>query len=151
MRSNLDPLEQHSDHEIWEVLNKCRLAEIVRQDKRLLDTPVAEDGENWSVGQRQLVCLARALLQKRSILVLDEATASIDTETDNVMQKTIREETSRCTVITIAHRIPTIVDSDLVLVLDQGEIAEYDSPQRLQHDGSSAFSKLVNEFLRRSL
>nr|GFB84423.1 putative ABC transporter C family member 15 [Tanacetum cinerariifolium] len=133
-----------------EVLNKCRLAEIVRQDKRLLDTPVAEDGENWSVGQRQLVCLARALLQKRRILVLDEATASIDTETDNVMQKMIREETSRCTVITIAHRIPTIVDSDLVLVLDQGEIAEYDSPQRLQHDGSSAFSKLVNECLRRS-
>ncbi|KAL4573872.1 hypothetical protein LXL04_020693 [Taraxacum kok-saghyz] len=151
MRTNLDPLEEHSDFEIWEVLNKCRLADIVRQDKRLLDTPVAEDGENWSVGQRQLVCLARALLQKRSILVLDEATASIDTETDNVMQKTIREETSRCTVITIAHRIPTIVDSDLVLVLDQGEIAEYDSPARLQRDGSSAFSKLVNEFLRRSL
>ncbi|XP_076893063.1 putative ABC transporter C family member 15 [Bidens hawaiensis] len=151
MRSNLDPLEQHSDHDIWEVLNKCRLADIVRQDKRLLDTPVAEDGENWSVGQRQLVCLARALLQKRKILVLDEATASIDTETDNVMQKTIREETSRCTVITIAHRIPTIVDSDLVLVLDQGKVAEYDSPMRLQQDGSSAFSKLVNEFLRRSL
>lgn len=149
MRTNLDPLEQHSDREIWEVLIKCRLAEIVRQDKRLLDTPVAEDGENWSVGQRQLVCLARALLQKRKILVLDEATASIDTETDNIMQKTIREETSRCTVITIAHRIPTIVDSDLVLVLDQGEVAEYDSPGRLQRDGSSSFSKLVNEFVRR--
>ncbi|XP_023761109.1 putative ABC transporter C family member 15 [Lactuca sativa] len=151
MRTNLDPLEEHSDCEIWEVLNKCRLADIVRQNKRLLDTPVAEDGENWSVGQRQLVCLARALLQKRSILVLDEATASIDTETDNIMQKTIREETSRCTVITIAHRIPTIVDSDLVLVLDQGEVAEYDSPARLQEDASSAFSKLVNEFLRRSV
>ncbi|XP_071714451.1 putative ABC transporter C family member 15, partial [Rutidosis leptorrhynchoides] len=151
IRTNLDPLEQHSDHEIWEVLNKCRLAGIVGQDKRLLDTPVAEDGENWSVGQRQLVCLARALLQKRKILVLDEATASIDTETDNIMQKTIREETSRCTVITIAHRIPTIVDSDLVLVLDQGRVAEYDSPARLQQDSSSAFSKLVNEFLRRSL
>ncbi|KAL8241671.1 hypothetical protein R6Q59_011973 [Mikania micrantha] len=151
MRFNLDPLEQHPDDEIWEVLKKCRLADIVRQNKRLLDTPVAEDGENWSVGQRQLVCLARALLQKRKILVLDEATASIDTETDNVMQETIREETSRCTVITIAHRIPTIVDSDLVLVLDQGKVAEYDSPARLQRDGSSAFSKLVNEFLRRSL
>nr|XP_043627774.1 putative ABC transporter C family member 15 [Erigeron canadensis] len=150
MRTNLDPLEQHSDLEIWAVLHKCRLADIVRQDKRLLDTPVAEDGENWSVGQRQLVCLARALLQKRKILVLDEATASIDTETDNVMQKTIREETSRCTVITIAHRLPTIVDSDLILVLDQGEIAEYDSPARLQSDSSSAFSELVNEFLRRS-
>ncbi|MFS7994681.1 putative ABC-type xenobiotic transporter [Helianthus anomalus] len=156
MRFNLDPLEQHSDHEIWEVLNKCRLAEIIHQDKRLLDTPVAEDGENCSVGQRQLVCLARSLLQKHEILVLDEATASIDTETDNVMQKTIREETSRCTVITIAHRIPSIFDSDLVLNLLNfigytEKVVEFDSPTWLQRDGPSAFSKLVNEFLRRSL
>ncbi|KAJ0037798.1 hypothetical protein Pint_23652 [Pistacia integerrima] len=150
VRTNIDPLEQHSDQEIWEVVNKCHLLEIIRQDQRLLDAPVAEDGENWSVGQRQLVCLARVLLKKRRILVLDEATASIDTATDNVIQETIREETSRCTVITVAHRIPTVIDNDLVLVLDEGKVAEYDSPAKLLESNSSSFSKLVGEFLRRS-
>ncbi|XP_038694117.1 putative ABC transporter C family member 15 isoform X2 [Tripterygium wilfordii] len=150
MRHNLDPLQQHSDQEIWEVLNKCRLAEIVRKDARLLDAPVEEDGENWSIGQRQLVCLARMLLKPRRILVLDEATASIDTATDNVIQQAIRKQTSRCTVITVAHRIPTVIDNDLVLVLDEGKVVEYNSPLQLLDDSSSSFSKLVAEFLRRS-
>ncbi|KAB1207771.1 ABC transporter C family member 3 [Morella rubra] len=150
VRSNLDPLQQHSDQEIWEVLIKCHLAEIVKQDQRHLDAPVAEDGGNWSVGQRQLVCLARVLLKKRRILVLDEATASIDTATDNLIQETIREETKECTVITVAHRINTVIDNELVLVLDEGNVVEYDSPAKLLADSSSSFSKLVSEFLRRS-
>ncbi|PPD68765.1 hypothetical protein GOBAR_DD34358 [Gossypium barbadense] len=150
VRTNLDPLQQHTDQEIWEVLNKCHLVDIVRRDQRLLDAPVAEDGDNWSVGQRQLVCLARVLLKKRRILVLDEATASIDTATDNVIQETIRKETCRCTVITVAHRIPTVIDNDLVLVLDKGMIVEYDKPKILLEDRSSWFSKLVAEFLRSS-
>ncbi|CAI9093273.1 OLC1v1028738C1 [Oldenlandia corymbosa var. corymbosa] len=150
IRSNLDPLQQCSDPEIWEVLHKCHLADIVKRDKRSLDTPVAEDGENWSVGQRQLVCLARALLQKRRILVLDEATASVDTVTDNIIQKTIRAETNKCTVLSVAHRIPTVIDNDLVLVLGEGKVVEFDSPARLLEDKSSAFSNLVGEFLRRS-
>lgn len=151
VRANLDPLGERSDQEIWEVLNKCQgLATVIKQDQRLLDAPVAEDGENWSVGQRQLVCLARVLLQRRRVLVLDEATASVDTATDNLIQKTIREETSECTVITIAHRIPTVMDNDLVLVLDQGKIIEYDTPAALLSDSGTAFSKLVKEYMNRS-
>ncbi|RLM92913.1 hypothetical protein C2845_PM08G15310 [Panicum miliaceum] len=143
VRSNLDPLQQHRDAEIWEVVRKCRLEEIIREDNRLLGAPVVEDGGNWSGGQRQLVCLARVLLMKRKILVLDEATASVDTATDNIIQRTIRQETKSCTVITIAHRIPTVIDSDLVLVLGEGRILEYDSPNNLLRDESSAFSKLA--------
>ncbi|XP_071925966.1 putative ABC transporter C family member 15 [Coffea arabica] len=150
VRNNIDPSQLCSDQDIWEVLHKCHLAEIVKQDQRLLDAPVAEDGENWSVGQRQLVCLARALLQKRRILVLDEATASVDTATDDLIQKTIRAETSRCTVLTVAHRIPTVIDNDLVLVLGEGKIIEYDTPAQLLENNSSAFSNLVTEFLKRS-
>ncbi|XP_022944933.1 putative ABC transporter C family member 15 [Cucurbita moschata] len=150
MRTNLDPLQQHTDQEIWEVLRKCRFAEIFKTDQTVLEAPVAEGGENWSVGQRQLVCLARVLLKKRRILVLDEATASIDTATENIIQETIREETKGCTVITVAHRIPTVIDNDLVLVLDEGKVVEYDKPSRLLENSSSSFSKLVAEFLRRS-
>ncbi|KAJ4810045.1 Multidrug resistance protein ABC transporter family isoform 1 [Rhynchospora pubera] len=150
VRTNLDPLQEYSDADIWEVLCKCHLEEIVKGDDRRLDAPVVEDGGNWSVGQRQLICLARALLMKRKILVLDEATASVDTATDNFIQKTIQQETSNSTVVTIAHRIPTVIDSDLVLVLEAGKILEFNSPQNLLQDNSSAFSKLVMEYWGRS-
>ncbi|XP_074281279.1 ABC transporter C family member 3-like isoform X2 [Silene latifolia] len=151
IRENLDPLLEHSESEIWEVVNRSdKLAAILRQDHRLLDAPVSEEGKNWSVGQRQLVCLARALLQRRRILVMDEATASVDTETDNLIQKTIREDTGECTVITVAHRIPTVIDYDLIMLLDQGRIVQYDSPAELLKDSSSAFSMLVKDFQNRT-
>ncbi|KAL3531179.1 hypothetical protein ACH5RR_010501 [Cinchona calisaya] len=150
IRGNLDPLEEHSDQEIWQALDKSQLGEIVRQKEQKLDTPVLENGDNWSVGQRQLVSLGRALLKQARILVLDEATASVDSATDNLIQKIIRTEFDNCTVCTIAHRIPTVIDSDLVLVLSDGRVAEFDTPARLLEDKSSMFLKLVSEYSSRS-
>eukprot|EP00257_Ricinus_communis_P020115 XP_015579276.1 ABC transporter C family member 5 [Ricinus communis] len=150
IRGNLDPLEEHSDQEIWQALDKSQLGETVRRKEQKLDTPVLENGDNWSVGQRQLVSLGRALLKQARILVLDEATASVDTATDNLIQKIIRTEFKNCTVCTIAHRIPTVIDSDLVLVLSDGRVAEFDTPARLLEDKSSMFLKLVTEYSSRS-
>jgi len=107
---------------------------------------VSENGENWSVGQRQLVCMGRALLKQTRILVLDEATASVDSATDQLIQHTLRSEFRHCTVVTVAHRIPTIVDSDNVLVLDNGRVVEHDTPQALLQDPSSFFSKIFLEY-----
>ncbi|KAK1355887.1 ABC-type xenobiotic transporter [Heracleum sosnowskyi] len=142
IRANLDPLSEHSDSEIWQALDKSQLGEIVRHKEQKLDAPVLENGDNWSVGQRQLVSLGRALLKQARILVLDEATASVDSATDNLIQKIIRTEFKDCTVCTIAHRIPTVIDSDLVLVLSDGRVAEFDAPARLLEDKSSMFLKL---------
>ncbi|KAH9331202.1 hypothetical protein KI387_003310, partial [Taxus chinensis] len=150
VRNNLDPLGDYSDEEIWEALEKCQLGKVVQAKEEKLDSLVTENGENWSMGQRQLVCLGRVLLKRSRILVLDEATASVDTATDGLIQHTIRNQFSDCTVITIAHRIPSVCDSDLVLVLSDGKIAEYDSPTKLLEDKSSSFAKLVSEYTMRS-
>ncbi|XP_009768406.1 putative ABC transporter C family member 15 isoform X2 [Nicotiana sylvestris] len=150
VRGNLDPLAQHSDTEIWEALDKCQLGDIIRAKPEKLESTVVENGENWSVGQRQLFCLGRALLKKSSILVLDEATASVDAATDAVLQKIISQEFRNRTVITIAHRIHTVINSDLVLVLNEGRIAEYDSPAKLLEREDSFFSKLIKEYSMRS-
>ncbi|KAK9077005.1 hypothetical protein SSX86_005340 [Deinandra increscens subsp. villosa] len=145
IRVNLDPLNQHPDAEIWEALDKCQLGDIVRgKDEKL------ESLENWSVGQRQLFCLGRALLKKSRILVLDEATASIDSATDGILQKIITQEFKERTIITIAHRIHTVIDSDLVLVLSDGKIAEYETPTRLLEKENSFFSRLIKEYSMRS-
>ncbi|KAI4308026.1 hypothetical protein L6164_031145 [Bauhinia variegata] len=149
IRSNLDPLEEYTDEQIWEALDMCQLGDEVRQKEGKLDSIVTESGENWSMGQRQLVCLGRVLLKKSKILVLDEATASVDTATDNIIQKTIKQHFSECTVITIAHRITSILDSDMVLFLRQGLIEEYDSPKTLLKKKSSSLAQLVAEYTQR--
>ncbi|XP_004510151.1 putative ABC transporter C family member 15 isoform X2 [Cicer arietinum] len=150
VRANLDPLEQYSDIEVWEALDKCQLGHLVRAKEEKLDSPVVENGDNWSAGQRQLFCLGRALLKKSSILVLDEATASVDSATDGVIQDIICQEFKDRTVVTIAHRIHTVIDSDLVLVLSDGRIAEYDEPSKLLEREDSFFYKLIKEYSSRS-
>ncbi|CAI9303495.1 unnamed protein product [Lactuca saligna] len=150
IRSNLDPLEEYTDDKIWEALDKCQLGDEVRSKEGKLDSSVTENGENWSVGQRQLVCLGRVLLKKTKVLVLDEATASVDTATDGMIQQTLARHFTDSTVIMIAHRITSVLDSDMVLVLEQGLIDEYDSPTKLLEDKSSSFAKLVAEYSMRS-
>ncbi|CAN1254228.1 ABC transporter C family member 6 [Linum perenne] len=149
VRYNLDPLSEHTDQEIWEVLKKCQLHEAIQQKEEGLSTQVAEDGTNWSMGQRQLFCLGRALLRKSKILVLDEATASIDNATDAILQRTIRTEFAECTVITVAHRIPTVMDSTKVLAISEGKLAEYDEPGKLMNEEGSLFRLLVEEYWSR--
>lgn len=131
LRMNLDPFSKHSDEEIWNSLELAHLKGFVAALPDKLNHECAEGGENLSVGQRQLVCLARALLRKTKILVLDEATAAVDLETDDLIQSTIRTQFEDCTVLTIAHRLNTIMDYMRVIVLDKGEILEYGSPSEL--------------------
>ncbi|XP_061342019.1 ABC transporter C family member 10-like [Gastrolobium bilobum] len=146
VRFNLDPLSQHSDQEIWEVLGKCQLREVVEEKEGGLDSSVVEAGANWSMGQQQLFCLGRALLRRSRILVLDEATASIDNATDLILQKTIRTEFADCTVITVAHRIPTVMDCTKVVAISDGELVEYDEPMNLMKKEGSLFGQLVKEY-----
>uniref|UniRef100_A0A8C8BCN0 Uncharacterized protein n=1 Tax=Otus sunia TaxID=257818 RepID=A0A8C8BCN0_9STRI len=131
LRMNLDPFDQYTDEEVWKALELAHLKTYVQDLPEGLLHLVSEGGENLSVGQRQLVCLARAVLRKAKILILDEATAAVDLETDNLIQTTIRSEFADCTVLTIAHRLHTIMDSNRVMVLQAGRIVEYDSPEEL--------------------
>ncbi|KAF9110743.1 hypothetical protein BGX27_005918 [Mortierella sp. AM989] len=131
VRENLDPFNQASDLEIWEALERAHLKDHIASLAEGLSFEVAQNGENFSVGQRSLICLARALLRKTKILVLDEATAAVDVETDELIQKTIRKEFKDRTILTIAHRIKTIMDSDKILVLERGQVQEYDAPSVL--------------------
>jgi len=145
VRYNLDPFGDKSDEDIWAVLQKVQLAEFIAMLPNGLDDQVAEGGENFSQGQRQLLCIARSLLRNNKILVMDEATASIDNKTDAAIQKMIRENFGDSTVLTIAHRLGTIMDSDRVLVLDDGEVAEFDAPSALLAKPDGKFKAMVDK------
>merc|ERR1719350_1274453 len=139
----MDPFDQHSDETIWNALEGCSMKEAIEEMPDLLQSKVAEYGENLSQGQRQLLCLGRALLKKCRILLLDEATSSVDYDTDKDIQKTLREAFKGCTVLTIAHRVNTIMDSDKILVMNDGIVAEFDSPEVLLQNKESIFSEIV--------
>lgn len=145
LRMNIDPFQAYTDEELWKALEHAHLKTFVISLPQGLQHECSEGGENLSVGQRQLVCLARALLRKTKILVLDEATAAVDLETDDLIQKTIRTEFSNSTILTIAHRLNTIMDYTRVMVLDIGRIKEFDSPNNLLKDTNSIFYGMAKD------
>ena len=145
LRQNLDPFSEYSDAQIWSSLEDVHLKEFVQSLKNKLEYECAEGGENLSVGQRQLLCLSRAILKKTKILVLDEATAAIDHSTDALIQNTIRKTFNDSTVLVIAHRLNTILDSTRILVLDSGQVKEFDAPHALLANKKSQFYSMAIE------
>ena len=141
----MDPFGEYTDSDIWDALDGCKMRSVVEEMSALLDAPVSENGENFSQGQRQLLCLGRALLKQCRILLLDEATSSVDYETDKVIQQTLREAFAGCTVITIAHRVNTIMDSDKILVMSYGRAEEFGAPKDLLADKTSVFAGIVKQ------
>ncbi|XP_021347157.1 multidrug resistance-associated protein 1-like [Mizuhopecten yessoensis] len=145
LKSNLDPLSRFTDHAIWKALESAHMKSFVQNQRDQLYYECGEGGMNLSVGQRQLVCLGRALLHKNKILILDEATAAVDMETDELIQQTIQSEFEECTVLTIAHRLNTIMEYDRVMVLDKGLIAEFETPRALLQDTTSVFYGMAKD------
>ncbi|XP_068209834.1 multidrug resistance-associated protein 1-like isoform X2 [Palaemon carinicauda] len=145
LRMNLDPFSEYSDAEVWNAIQNAHLEDYVKAQASSFYTTIDEGGSNLSVGQRQLVCLARALLRKSKILVLDEATAAVDLDTDDLIQETIRREFADCTILTIAHRLNNIMDCDRVMVLDKGLIAEFSTPSELLSNKHSIFYGMAED------
>ena len=143
LRTNLDPFYKCSDRDVWKAIRLAHLSPFVSQQKEGLQLAICNGGSNLSAGQRQQVCLARALLQKSKILVLDEATAAVDLATDALIQETIRNEFSDCTIITIAHRISTVMESDTIIVLENGKMVEMDTPEVLIKNKQGIFHSLA--------
>ncbi|XP_044042039.1 ATP-binding cassette sub-family C member 9 isoform X8 [Siniperca chuatsi] len=143
IRFNLDPERTCTDDRLWEALEIAQLKNMVKALPGGLDAIVTEGGENFSVGQRQLFCLARAFVRKSSILIMDEATASIDMATENILQKVVMTAFADRTVVTIAHRVHTILTADLVIVMKRGNILEYDKPETLLEQEDGMFASFV--------
>lgn len=144
VRRNLDPFSIYADADVWDALERAQLKTKISQIGGLDSGTIQEGGSNLSVGERQLLCLARALLTKTRILCLDEATANVDFESDALIQKCIRRDFAECTVITIAHRLNTVMDYDRIIVLDHGKILEMDSPTNLL-EKQGAFYSMVQQ------
>jgi ABC-type multidrug transport system fused ATPase/permease subunit len=145
IRYNLDPFNEYTDEKLWYVLEHVKCKDFIGKQGLGLDAPVEEFGGNYSAGQRQMLCLARAMLRDTKVVCLDEATASVDTETDDNMQKVIATEFVNCTILTIAHRINTIIENHQVVCLQAGNLVAMDSPSAMLADPNSIFSQLVAE------
>ncbi|KAK5646954.1 hypothetical protein RI129_005418 [Pyrocoelia pectoralis] len=145
LRQNLDPFEEYEDSDIWNVLDEVELKYFFASLPQGLSHVINQGGTNVSVGQRQLICLARAILRNNTILIMDEATANVDMETDNLIQRTIRKKFECCTVLTIAHRLETVMDSDKVLVINAGKVVEFDKPSVLLNNINGYFYKMVQK------
>ncbi|XP_069457986.1 ATP-binding cassette sub-family C member 4-like isoform X2 [Ovis canadensis] len=145
MRENLDPYHEHTDNELWNALEEVQLKESIESLPAKMNTELAESGLNLSVGQKQLVCLARALLRKNQILILDKATSYVDPRTDEFIQKKICERFAQCTVVIIAHRLSTVIDSDWIMVLDSGTKKECNWPSILLQNRDSLFYQMLQQ------
>ncbi|KAH7975224.1 hypothetical protein HPB49_025250 [Dermacentor silvarum] len=145
LRDNLDPTRSHTDADIWDALKKSHLSEFVSKNPHGLDLAAGEGGANLSVGQRQLVCLARALLRRPKMLVLDEATSQMDGDTDRLIQSTLRQCFAGCTLLAIAHRVNTVLDYDKILVMAGGEVAEFGPTKKLLEDPASLFHEIARD------
>ena len=147
IRFQLDPFAQYPDSALWAALDQVSMADFVRASQGKLEEIVLEGGENLSQGQRQLLCIARALIRKARVLVMDEGTSAVDPQTDDLIQKVLRGSANRegTTVLTIAHRLDTIIDFDRILVLGQGEVLEFDAPQSLLSNPDSVFSGMMRD------
>ena len=146
LRFNLDPESKHKDEDIIDLVERASIGELLSRDGNGLNFKITEKGSNLSAGEKAIICICRAILRKNKIVFVDEATASTDVETEEVIQKLFREEFKESTVLTVAHRLNTIINSDKIMVLHFGEIIEFDTPEKLKSNPDSAFSVLLNQF-----
>jgi len=145
LRENLDLLKQYSDEHLWESLDKVCLKSKFEAENGL-DTAIKDNGENLSAGEKQLLCIGRAILAQSKIILIDEATSNIDPKTEQTILDTINNSFKDCTVITVAHRLKTIINSDRVMVMGEGQLLEFDKTNSLIKDEKSFFYKLWMEY-----